>query len=1202
MKVKNFKFLIGVIACLAVILAAGSAVFAQETRGTIRGTITDQTSAVVSGAKVKITDTARGNSIDLTTNAEGLYQAPFLIAGQYKISVEMTGFKTSVRDNVTLQIGQTIDVNIPLEIGDAQNVVDVTTDAPILETAKADLGLTVDAKRIAELPLANGDPYKLMGLAPGATLTGNPRLDRPFEPTHIVGYAIDGTRGNRSDLTIDGVPSTATANANEVIASYVPPTDIVQEFKVQTATFDAQFGNTEGGVTSISIKPGTNIFHGSAYYYGSPSNFAANDFFGNLRGQSRPDTKSDRFGGNLNGPVRIPWLYNGTDKTFFLFGYEGIRDGRPRFDATNVYTPTAALRNGDFRGLGVTIYDPQTRVNTGTTANPVYTAQAFPDNVIPADRISPIARAILNNYAQPKSSGLVGNIFDSTLQERTEPYNNYTVRIDQNLTDNNHLFVRGSYYDRISFYNDYLNSPATGVNFIFKARQGVIDDVHTFNATTFLNVRFGYNRFIRETDQDADARSYDLTQLGFSSAYNNLISADSRRFPRFDFPSPGLVGTGFGNEYRPNDIQAYAATLNKIVGNHSLKFGGELRIYRENSVFISNDQTGQFSFDNTYTRQASNGATNQDVNGLQGFAAFLLGLPTTQQIVRRADYSEFSKTYGFFVQDDWKFNNKLTLNFGLRYEMETPLNERQDKSVSGFDPNYVQPTQTAARNRLTTNPVTGYSATNSTAAAIDPNSFNVRGGLLFAGVDGGSNLYNTPKDTFLPRFGVAYSLNNKTVIRAGAGLFAGFLGQRRGDVIQTGFTRSTALALTALGSGAPIPQNIASFPNIRILEPVGNSLGRQSGLGAGISFFNQNPEVSKQLRYQVGVQRELPLGFTIEAVYVGNYGYNIEITRNINALPNQFLNPDNSRTALQNSNNTNLTAQVSNPFFGLAEYAGTTLANATVARSQLLRPFPNFGDINTTNNDGKSWYNSAQFSLQKRFSKGYTFQASYTFSKWIQQTEYLNAGDETPTKMISDQDSPHRLSLSGIYNLPFGKGRYFLSNANGFVDRIVSGWQINGTYAFQIGFPISFSNDVFYNGGEASIPSGSRTTDAWFNRDVFTTIANATSANATPVNHLRTLPLRFTDIRRDNINDVNLSLIKDTKIKERYNLQLRFEAINAFNEPYFPVPVVNPTATLQVRDASGALVNVAAFGRISNAASNQDNFARRVQIAARFVF
>lgn len=1210
MEVKKNKVIIGVIICLMVILSVGSSVIAQETRGTIRGTITDQTAAVVSGAKVKIIDVARGNSIDITTNADGFYQAPYLTAGTYKITVEMTGFKTSVRDNVTLQIGQTIDVNVPLEIGDAQNVVDVTTDAPILETAKADLGLTVDAKRIAELPLANGDPYKLIGLAPGATQTGNPRLDRPFEPTHIVGYAVDGTRGNRSDLTIDGVSSTSTANANEVIASYVPPTDIVQEFKVQTATFDAQFGNTEGGVTSISIKSGTNDFHGSAYYYGSPSSFAANDFFGNLRGQARPKTKSNRFGGNLNGPVRIPYLYNGKNKTFFLFGYEGIRDSRPRFDASNVWTPTDALRRGDFSAYAcapgqtsgcITIYDPLTRVNTGSASSPVFTGQAFAGNVIPTNRISPIAQAILQNYSAPKSTGLVGNIFDSTLAERTEPYNNFTVRIDQNISDNNHLFVRGSYYDRDSFYNDYLNSPATGVNFSFKSRQGVIDDVHTFNATTFLNLRFGYNRFIRIQEQDFDARGYDLTQLGFSSAYNSLIPEDTRRFPRFDFPSPGPVGTGFGNEFRPTDTQSYAAILNKIIGTHSLKFGGELRIYRENSFFTSNDQTGQFVFDNTYTRQASNGATNQDLNGLQAFASFLLGLPTTQQIVRRGDYSEYSKTYGFFVQDDWKFSNKLTFNIGLRYEVETALRERQDKSVTGFDPNYVQPFQQTVRNNLTARPVTGYSATNSTTAAIDPNSINIRGGLLFAGKDGGSNLYETPKDTFLPRFGLAYQLNNKTVIRGGLGLFAGFLGQRRGDVIQSGYTRTTTLAPVTLANGAQIPQNIASLASVTILEPTGNTLGKQTGLGGGISFFNQNPEVSKQFRYQVGVQRELPYGLTMEAVYVGNYGYNIEITRNINALPLQYLNPDNARTALQTSNNTNLTANVANPFFGIAEFAGTNFGNnPQIARSQLLRPFPAFGDINTTNNDGKSWYHSGQFSLQKRFSRGYTIQASYTWSKWIQQTEYLNAADELPTKMISDSDSPHRFTFSGIYSLPFGKGRYFLSDTNGFVDRLVGGWQLNGTYSFQTGFPITFSNDVFYNGGDPMIDSGNRTTDAWFNRDVFTTVATTSSTNATPVNHLRTLPLRFGSIRRDNINDTNISLIKDTRIREGVNFQFRFELINAFNEPYFPAPVVNPTSTIEIVGADGVRRNVASFGRIN--ASNQDNYARRVQIAAKIVF
>lgn len=1190
---------------------------AQETRGTIKGTVIDQNKASLPGASVKINDVARGTTVTLTTNEDGFYQATYLLPGTYQIIVETTGFKKYIRDNVILQIGQTASIDIQLEVGGSQETVNVTTENPPLETAKADLGQTIDAKRIAELPLVHGDPYTLIGLSPGATYTGSTRLDRPFEPTHIVGFAVDGTRGNRSDLTIDGVPSTATANANEVIASYVPPTDIVQEFKVQTATFDAQFGNTEGGVTSISIKSGTNDFHGSAYYFLEPGGIAANDVFGKGRGQARPFSFSNRPGFSINGPVRIPYIYNGKDKTFFLFGFEAIRDSRPRFDAgASVWVPTADIASGNFSAYQcpappapqtncINIYDPLTRVQSGSN----FVGTQFPNNIIPANRISEVAKRTLTYLAKPKQPGLVGNIFDSTLTEVTKPYNNFTFRVDQNIGDKHHLFVRGSYYDRNSIYNDYTASAYSGVNFVFKARQGVVDYVHTINSTTLLNLRYGYNRFIRGQDQEPDAQGFDLTQLGFSAAYNNLIPEEVRRFPRFDFTG-GTLSNGMSNEFRPVDTHSYAAIMNKAFGTHSLKFGGELRIYREDDSFASNDQTGQFAFDNTYTRQST--ATSADFNGLQAFAAFLLGYPSSQQIVRRADYSEYSKTYGFFIQDDWRFNRKLSFNLGLRYELETPLVERQNKSVSGFDFDYIQPVQATVRTRLAASPVTYPNST----TVIDPNAYNVRGSLLFAGKDTGKGLYNTPKNTFLPRFGVAYQINDKTVLRGGFGLFAGFLGERRGDVIQPGFTRTTALSLTRVNgnpndtTSAQIPQPITNFPNIIIQEPVGNAQGRQTGLGGAISFFNQNPKISKQARFQIGIQRELPWGVVAEAVYVGNYGYNIEIAKNINALPNQYLSTDNSRTTAMTNNNNALTVTtgISNPFFGLPEFAGTSLGtSSTISRSQLLRPFPAYTDIITTNNDGKSWYHSGQFSLQKRFSKGYTFQASYTWSKWIQATEYLNPADPEPTKMISDQDVPHRFSFSAMYQLPFGKGQPFFANTNGVVDRIIGGWQLGGVYVFQSGFPVAFgsfnitsgatSGDLFYRGGRISIDNPE--VGNWFNTAAFTSVVNGATANeATPVSHLRTLPYRFSDVRLDPINNFDFSLLKDIRVREEMKIQIRFELINAFNHPLLNSGlVVSPTAVNSNPLTPGTR---SAFGQIN--ASNQNNYARRAQIGIKFIF
>jgi len=285
-------------------------------------------------------------------------------------------------------------------------------------------------------------------------------------------------------------------------------------------------------------------------------------------------------------------------------------------------------------------------------------------------------------------------------------------------------------------------------------------------------------------------------------------------------------------------------------------------------------------------------------------------------------------------------------------------------------------------------------------------------------------------------------------------------------------------------------------------------------------------------------------------------------------------------------NNTNLTTGVQNPFFGIAEFVGSGIANATVARSQLLRPFPNFGDITTSVNDGKSWYHSGQLSLNKRFSKGYTIGAAYTWSKWIQQTEFLNAADPTPVKVISDQDSPHRLSLSGIYALPFGKGGMFLKDASGVVDRIIGGWQLQGVFTYQVGFPIPFG-DLFYNGAEIALPKSQRTTAKWFNTAAFVNVLDGgTTVTSAPVSHLRTLPPRFGSVRRDNINNVDLSLIKNTAINERMRIQFRLEFTNAFNEAYFPNPATGATATT--------------FGTI--APSNQDNYARRAQVGIKFLF
>ena len=385
--------------------ALPASLYGQESRGGVTGRVVDTSKSAVPGATVTVTDPAARSAELATTNEQGLFQVPVPVPGTYRDHRRTRrGSKKHVQDNVIVPVAETIDVQVVLEVGAMEETLTVSAAPPTINTSNANLGLVVDQSRIASLPLIHGDPYKIMGLAPGLTHSGSQRLDRPYEPTHIVGYAYQGTRSNRSDLLIDGAPSTATANANEVIATYVPPSDLVQEFKVQTATFDAQFGNTEGGVTSISIKSGSNAFHGSAYYFAEPYKLGANDFFGKARGQDIIESSSNRPGFTLGGPISVPGLYSGRDRTFFMFGFEHITDVRPRFDAGgDSWVPTDKLRNGDFSDYAsnITIYDPLTRVPLG---NGQFSGQAFPGNVIPANRISPVARRILEYYSATQES------------------------------------------------------------------------------------------------------------------------------------------------------------------------------------------------------------------------------------------------------------------------------------------------------------------------------------------------------------------------------------------------------------------------------------------------------------------------------------------------------------------------------------------------------------------------------------------------------------------------------------------------------------------------------------------------------------------------------------------------------------------------------------------------------------------------------
>jgi hypothetical protein len=1178
----SVSFLI-LLACAALVAPWQERLFAQEARGAIVGRVTDPQDAVIPRASVVVTNKAMGTRLSLVTNDVGFYQATYLIPGLYQITVEAPGFKKSLRDNLEVRVSDRLEVNITLEVGAPAESITVTEEAPLLTTASASVGTVVDAKRIADMPLSYGNPFLLIAAAGGVTFTGDARLDRPFEPTHIVGYAMAGSRGNVSDVTLDGAPTSATANANQVIAAYVPPTDIVQEFKVQTATFDAQFGQTMGGVTNISLKSGSNSFHGTAFYSFQRKDFWANDFFNNAQSKPRAAFSFNRWGGSFGGPAYIPKVYNGKNKTFFMWGYEGIRDARPRHDDATNTVPTPAMRTGDLSALlkvnsSYQIYNPFTR--TGPVSGR-YTAQPFPNNVIPASLINPISKNILSYFPEPSSPATAAadgtnNMVDASVVENAKYYN-HSWRVDHNVSDKQRIFVRVSLYRRDSTYNNYFRNISTGITFQFLARAAVFDDVYTLSPTTVLNTRYSYSRFIRVQDNNAGARGFDITTLGFPASYASLIPKDIARFPSINMTGyiPTAPSTG---ENRPVMNHTVAVTLSKAQSAHFIRTGFEFRAYQETDHFFSAAQTGQFNFDATWTRGPQDNSATAPGSIGQSVAAFLLGLPSASSLVARsADYAEQSNSWGVFVQDDWKVSRKLTINLGLRYEFEQPLHERYNRSVVSFDPAYVQAFSAAAQTVYARAPL----------AELAASQFKATGGLTFAGVDGNPNgLYHTPKKNFMPRFGLAYQIERDTVLRTGFGVFYGFLGARRSDVIQSGFSQNTNMVPT-INNIDFIATLSNPFPN-GVQTPVGAAAGKQTFLGQNISFFNQYPNVPRVSRWELGLQHVFKGGVLLEANYTGNKTLHIEIPPtgnppvvNLNALSNQYLSKSPTR---DNTTNNYLTGSVTNPFYGLGPAGNTqsVFTNTTIARSTLLLTYPEFGSVSTSVNTGYSWYHGLIVLVEKRFSKGYSLAGNYTFSKFMQANELLNAADPQPVRVISDQDTPHRLSLSGVVEFPFGKGKPLLNTSNPVVSRLVGGWQISGGWGYQVGFPLGWGNILYYSDPKNIVlPADQRTVGHWFNKAGFETVSASQL-----VNNVRTWPLRFSQIRGRNGNNVDAALFKNTRVTEGKNIQFRAEFLNAFNHTGFPAPVLTPTSTT--------------FGQI--VASNQAGYPRRLQLTLKYIF
>jgi trimeric autotransporter adhesin len=1104
---------------------------AQSYQGTLRGAVSDGGDRALGGATLTLVNEQTNVSRTTVTNDAGEYVFERVDPGRYKVIAELAGFKKLDRAGVLVETQRQVTLDLALAVGDVAETVTISSEVPLIETGTASTGTVLGKQALDELPNAGRSPFFLTAIAPNVIPAGNPTYNRQQDQggSSTISLAGGPVRGN--NYIIDGVPITDLTN----LAIIIPTIEAIQEVKVQLNTYDAEAGRTGGGVFNTLARSGSNDLHGSLFGFVRPSALGANNFFNNRNGIKKPNVPYKLYGGSLGGPVRVPWLYDGTDRTFFWAAFEGYRQSTFLSDTLTV--PTELERKGDFSRSGFTVTDPAT-------------GQPFPGNVIPANRLDPAGARLVNFFPLPRN-GQGRFVETSILNDRADQQ---TIKLDHEVTRNYKVSAFYAHYGSREPFANYYNN-AANPNGIILAR-GVdalaLNNIITLSPTTLLSVRYGYNTF--DNNSAAGSAGFDVASLGFDRSFLNDIVF--RKFPRIE-----IAGNAYGPSTQsalggegPADRRLYShnlqASVSKLVGRHSLKFGGDYR--RLATDFRQYGQaSGAFNFD-------AAGTGNAIANLLLGRLNFAANNTAQISVPLRA-YVDY---WGGYVQDDFRVNSKLTINAGLRYEYETGLRERDNQITVGFDRNAASPLQVPG--------------------------LNLRGGLVYAGVNGApTELSPAWKTKFGPRLGFAYQLNDKTTVRGGYGIFWApqVFTFTVGGIGAIGFS---SISTVAAGQTLSNP-----FPN-GLIKPSGNSLGLLTNVGTAVDYVDQDRGAPYVQQYSLDIQRELPGNVALTLSYIGSRGTQLNLgsindsTINLNQLTPQVLS---QYTAAQ------LTERVANPFFGVAR-AGALGRTSTIERRQLLRPFPQFTDILVHGaGGGSSFYNALTVKAQKRVSRGIGFLASYTFSKQLDnvlgQGNYFATAVGGPLNTynlrgeygLSSFDTPHRFTFSGSYELPFGKGKALLSQG-GWLDRVVGGWQLNAIGIYQAGFPVTvtqaLNNTLAYSrlqrpnlvAGVSAATSGSTQDrlDNYLNAAAFIAAPAGTFGNAPRTLNVRTpAPQRTWDI----------GLLKDTQIFERLGAQFRLEAINAFNTPIFRL--------------TNTGFGTANFGRITS----QANFPRTVQVSVR---
>ena len=1141
-----------------------ASVAAQEFRGAITGRVADASGGRLPGVTVTATNTATNVASTTTTNREGEFSFPLLNPGPYTVTAELTGFRKLIRQGIEVRVADRIGLDLSLEVGAMTESVSVVADSPLLETQTGSSGQVIDQKTISMMPLSDGNPFVLTRLAPGIAYNGDLKFSRPFDNAGTSGIVTGGATGG-NEFTLDGSPNMTSGRR----VAFVPPSDAVQQFKVETASFDAAAGHTGGATVNVTLKSGTNTVRGSGYMYFRSEKLAETDFFLKRAQEEKPKLGYKRPGATIGAPIV-------QNRTFFFFAVEWLYDRFPEPITSTV--PTEAMRNGDFSALlplGIQIYNPYSAQTVGARV----VRQPFAGNIIPSGLINPIARNVLNYFPAPNqpanASGQNNFVYENP---RTDRFDSESFRLDHMLSSTQRLFGRYTRNSRRESRNAQLGT-VDGVvpngNFLFRNNDGVtVDYTDTRSASSVWDIRAGWQRF-QEPNVRQHENVFDPASLGFSPSVVSLFGG-AQYFPFFGFDTIHDIGDNLAGN-TTHTIWSVQPTYTKLWGNHSLRAGYDMRLYHEFNE-NANRKAGEYLQTNggAFTRQQDNSAAQN----FQDVATFLLGVPTGGNIDLNGQRVNDTWYHGFYVQDDWKITPRLTLNLGLRYEYESATTDVDNRNVRGFDP--------AAMLSITTAAEAAYAAR---PDVVPASQWRARGGLQFAS-DSNRGFWDADAFNLLPRVGFAYRLNDLTVLRGGTGVY--MVPYIISGVQQNGFSQVTPYVATQ-DRGLTFQSTLNSPYPLGVLQPAGNTLGPNTFLGQSLGrFMPIEANNQKMVRYQVTVQRELPKQWLLEVGYVGSRGYNLSTDSELNPVPAQYLSTSQSRDQAAIDF---LSTQVPNPFVGLLP---TGFTGANVARSQLLRPFPQFNSVPSLNMDGTSQYDSAQISLQKRFTHGYSIITTYTRSHYTDRVFRLNATDTTYEERVARDDVPHRFTAAILYELPFGRGKTWGSDAGGTLNAIIGGWSINAIGQLQSGRPLDFGGRNIYFNGDLKALEATYTDDptrqAW---DVsgfyFHDAAVQTNGVDDPVkqradqrirlaSNLRYFPSRVDGIRSPFLNLWDISIVKQVPLAGRARLQFNIEFLNAFNRVVYNDANTDPTN--------------AAFGTVTS----QNNLPRDIQLAAKIVW